>query len=133
MRILLADDDNRFGPVLRNELEAENYYVDLVSNGYEAVLRVLDGNKYDVVLLDIMMPLLDGRCALSIIKRLDPEIPVITFSGGAGKQEINDSLRLGAVKCLSKPFEIKELKYHIDSLCLRDQSAGRAQPGKTLT
>jgi DNA-binding response OmpR family regulator len=109
LNILLADDDKNFGLILKSELEEEHHRVDLVSNGVEAVLSFLD-NLYDFVLLDLRMPRLSGTDALRIIKNINPEVPAITFSGNAGKSEMSDTLQCGAIKCLSKPFSIGQLK-----------------------
>ena len=109
MNILLADDDKNFGLILKSELEAECYTVDLVSNGVEAVLSFIK-NLYDFVLLDLRMPRLGGTDALRIIKNIKPQVPVITFSGNAGGSEMEETLQCGAIKCLSKPFAIGQLK-----------------------
>jgi two-component system response regulator AtoC len=114
VNILLADDDKNFGTVLKNELEEERHAVDVVNDGVEAVLRFIN-NVYDFVLLDIRMPKLNGIDALKIIKGINPEVPVITFSGKAGDLEMAESLRCGAIKCFRKPFEIAQLKNDIKS------------------
>ena len=118
MKILLADDDNNFGTVIKNELEEERHAVDVVSDGVEAVLRFIN-NVYDFVLLDIRMPRLNGTDALRIIKRINPEVPAITFSGKAGDFEMAESVRCGAIKCFRKPFEIAQLKKDIRSYVLK--------------
>lgn len=112
VNILLAEDDKNLGSVLKNELEEEAYNIDLVHDGVEAVLRFIE-KSYNFVLLDIMMPRLDGINALRIIKRLDPGVPVIAFSGNAAFYQIEASCREGAVQCLPKPFLITELKESI--------------------
>jgi len=112
MNILLAEDERNFGLVLKRELEEEHYEVDLVPNGVEAVLRFIR-HPYDFVLLDLRMPRLSGIDALKIIKTIHPEVPAITFSGGAESNEKEASLRFGAIRCLTKPFEIAELKMNI--------------------
>ncbi|MGZ3568819.1 MAG: response regulator [Thermodesulfobacteriota bacterium] len=114
VNILLADDDKNFGTVLKNELEEERHTVDVVSDGVEAVLRFIN-DVYDFVLLDIRMPKLNGIDALRIIKRINPDVPAITFSGKAGDLEMAESLRCGAIKCFRKPFEIAQLKNDIKS------------------
>jgi DNA-binding response OmpR family regulator len=110
--ILLAEDDKNFGVILKKELEEDKYTVDLVSDGVEAVLHFID-NTYDFVLLDIKLPKLDGTNTLRVIKKLNPEIPAITFSGHAGNTEMAESIEAGAIKCLTKPFEIEQLRDNI--------------------
>lgn len=118
--ILLADDDRNFGVVLKNELEKDGYAVTLVTDGVEAVMNFIDGREtYDFVLLDIKMPRLDGINALKIIRRLSPEVPAITFSGNAGSGEMAESVRAGAIRCLTKPFGISQLKEDIKKYLAR--------------
>jgi CheY-like chemotaxis protein len=114
MRILLADDDLKFATVLKNELEQNNYVVDHVNNGVDVVLHCL-ANRYDLACLDLVMPRLNGIDALKIIKRINPNIAVITISGNAGRKEMEESLKCGAVKCLSKPFKVSDLKQDIEN------------------
>jgi CheY-like chemotaxis protein len=109
--ILIAEDDRAFGPVLKRELE-NGYRATLVQDGVEAVLKIVE-NNYDFVLLDIKMPNLDGINALRIIKKIRPHVPIITFSGIAGSGEMASSIKAGAIRCLSKPFSINQLKEEI--------------------
>ena len=109
MNILLADDDRNFGIVLRNELEEEGYVVDLVHDGVEAVLHFVE-KPYEFVLIDIRMPKLDGISTLRIIKKLNPTLPIIVFSGNAGFSDIEETLREGVIRYFQKPFEMAHLK-----------------------
>ncbi len=122
MRILLGEDDKNFGYVLKGELTATGYEIDLVQDGVEAVLKFID-DIYDFVLLDIKMPRLDGINALRIIKKLRPLVPAITYSGNAGSGEMADSVRAGALRCLTKPFEIGQLREEINRYRLRHGGA----------
>ena len=110
--ILVAEDDKSFGRVLRTELEDEKYVVHLVEDGVKAVLSFID-HAYEMVVLDLKMPRLDGNDVLKIIKKLNPRVPVIAISGNAGNSEMAESLECGALKCLTKPFKIEELKREI--------------------
>jgi CheY-like chemotaxis protein len=109
MNILIADDDKNFGYILKSELEGNGYSVDLVCDGVEAVMKFIDG-RFNFVLFDIKMPNLDGINALRIIKKLNPDIQAITFSGSAGSGEMAESLKAGALRCLTKPFEVRQVK-----------------------
>ena len=113
--ILLGEDDKNFGLVLKRELEETlQYRVDIAPNGVETVLRFME-NPYDFVLLDIKMPRMNGNDALRIIKKINPQVSVITFSGNAGPMEMEESLKCGAVKCLRKPFGLEQLKEYINA------------------
>jgi DNA-binding response OmpR family regulator len=108
-KILLAEDDKNFGFILKGSLEEEGFVVDLVPDGVEAVAAFLD-KAYDLVLLDIKMPNLDGISALRLIKKIKPDVPALTFSGNAGSSEMLDSIKAGSNRCMVKPFQISELK-----------------------
>ncbi len=112
MRILLAEDDRNFGRVLKTELEEDGYEVELALDGLEAVLKFIE-HTHDFVLLDIKMPKIDGISVLRIIKKLKPDVSAITISGNAGSEEMAESVSLGAMRCLPKPFEIANLKNYI--------------------
>jgi len=117
--ILLGEDDMNFGSILKRELEEESLYnVDHVFNGVEAVLS-FKNRHYDFVLLDLKMPRLTGTDALRIIKAMNAKVPVITFSGSAGAWEQAESIEVGAMKCLVKPFAVGELKEAIRSHFLK--------------
>ena len=122
MRILLVEDDKNFGYVLKGELADTGCEVDLAQDGVEAVMKFIDGN-YDFVLLDIKMPKLDGINALRIIKKLNPRVPAITYSGNAGSGEMAESVKAGAIRCLTKPFEISQLKEELRKYQARHNGA----------
>jgi DNA-binding response OmpR family regulator len=112
MKILLAEDEKNLGTILKQSLQDDGYIVDLVTDGVEAVSSFMD-NTYDFVLLDIKMPRLDGNSALRLIKKINPNVPALTFSGNAGSKEMLDSIKAGAHTVLPKPFEISQLKEEI--------------------
>lgn len=122
-KILIAEDDRKFGTILRDDLEDEGYVVNLCEDGVEAVLSFIGKGNYDFILLDIKMPKLDGINTLKIIKKLNPNIPAITFSGNAGSGEMAESIKVGAIRCLTKPFELELLKEEIKKYISRHVGA----------
>jgi len=108
MRILLAEDERPLSRAIAKILEKNNYSVDTVYNGEEALVYLASGN-YDCLILDIMMPIMDG---LTMLKRLRSEgnhIPVLILSA---RNEIEDKvagLDSGANYYLTKPFDTREL------------------------
>lgn len=108
MRILLAEDERSLSKAIVKIFEKNNYSVDAVYNGEEALLY-LEGENYDIVVLDIMMPKMDGITALKKMRAAGNQIPVLILSA---KSETDDKvlgLDSGANYYLTKPFEIKEL------------------------
>lgn len=109
MIILVAEDDKNLGLLLKNELEEEGHTVDLAGDGVEAVLKFIS-MKHEFAIIDIKMPKLDGINTLKIIKKLNPDVQAITVSGNAGTGEMAESVRAGAIRCLTKPFQVSQLK-----------------------
>lgn len=108
MRILLAEDEKALAKALEKILMKNNYSVDVVHNGKDA-LDYLDYAEYDVLILDIMMPIMDGITCLNKLRERGNQIPVLILSA---KSEIDDKvlgLDSGANYYLTKPFDTKEL------------------------
>lgn len=122
MKILVVEDDKNFGRVLASALREDGADVDLAVDGVEGVLQFIN-DRPDFVVLDIKMPKLDGINALRIMKKVDPGVPAVTYSGNAGSGEMAESVRAGALRCLTKPFEIAQLKAEIQRHVARRDKA----------
>lgn len=107
-RILVVDDEPDVVEYLVDDLELAGWQAGRAYDGVEAVLKVLDGG-WDLVLMDIRMPKLDGINALRIIRRAAPDLPVVMFTGQAGRGDMAESTRLGAFTCLVKPITTDKL------------------------
>ena len=108
MRILLAEDERALSRAIVKILEKNNYSADAVYNGEDALVYIENGN-YDAIILDIMMPKLDGISVLRRIRGKGITTPVLVLSA---KNEVDDKvlgLDSGANDYLSKPFDTKEL------------------------
>jgi DNA-binding response OmpR family regulator len=109
-RVLVVDDDRVIQQLLEVNLELEGYEVAKASNGEEAIALVR-AFKPDLVLLDVMMPKLDGRETCRRIKS-DPataETPIIFLSARAQDMDVNSGLELGASAYITKPFDPVDL------------------------
>lgn len=104
-KILLVDDDLVFRELLKEALEAEGHDIACAENGFEA-LALLEKNLPDIILLDIMMPKLDGFGLLAARK---DQVPVIVISAIDNEDERIKGYELGADDFLTKPFSVKEL------------------------
>ena len=107
-RVLIVDDDRDLAEYVTDELRLAGWETGLAYDGVEAILEILD-DDWDVVLMDIRMPRLDGVNALRIVRRLAPDLPVVMFTGQAGQGDIQESYKLGAVDCLPKPVSREKL------------------------
>jgi CheY-like chemotaxis protein len=112
-KILLVEDSKTVQQMYRNKLIFEQYQVLTADNGMEAI-KILTQEKPDIILLDLMMPIMDGYKVLQVIKT-DPklsDIPVLVFSAKGQPEEVEKALNLGAVgyivKATTKPNEVVE-------------------------
>ena len=107
-KILLAEDDTNLGMVLKNYLELNDYEVELCRDGILA-LAAFRRDKFDICLLDIMMPNMDGFKLAEEIRDVDPDIPLFFLSAKTMKEDIIQGYKLGADDYMTKPFSPKEL------------------------
>ena len=107
MTILVVDDELLIRKVIREYLESENYKVLEAENGLDA-LRVLSSNKVNLIILDIMMPKMDGFACLEEIRKTK-DIPVIMLSAMKEETDKLNSFNLGVDDYVTKPFSPKEL------------------------
>jgi len=120
IRVLIVDDEERFRDNTRKMLDKRGFDTTAVGDGLEAVEKVRE-QAFDVIILDIMMPRMDGQKALVEIKKLRPEARVIMLTGHGTSQNAVESLKSGVFDFLSKPCEIELLSRKI----LEAGSAGR--------
>lgn len=122
MRILLVEDDKGIVRFVRKGLLENSFSVDVATNGEEglnAVLRM----KYDLVVLDILLPKLNGREVLKRIRSMDIQIPVVFLTAKDSEGDIVHGLNLGADDYLTKPFSFNELLARIQAIIRRDKAA----------
>ena len=106
--ILIIDDEKSIRKTLREILEYENYKVEEAGDGSEG-LNLLKANGYDVVLLDIKMPKMDGMEALEKIRILYPDLPVIMVSGHGTLETAVEAVKKGAYDYVAKPMDLNRL------------------------
>ena len=117
-RILLVDDDPGIVRYLTTLLETDSYQVEAVSSGAEALQRVRRYPRPDVVLLDLLMPQMDGLETLAQLRRIDPTPRVIMLTCEDSARKAVQALRLGAHDYLTKPFRKEELDIALET-CFR--------------
>lgn len=108
MRILLAEDERPLARAIVKVFEKNNYSADAVHNGEDALLY-LEGGNYDVVVMDIMMPKMDGITALKKLRANGNRIPILLLTAKAETDDKVFGLDSGANYYLTKPFDTKEL------------------------
>lgn len=118
LKVLIVEDSCSLADTLKIILEKENYYVDVVYNGKKGYEYAVSG-MYDIVLLDLMLPELNGYQILKKIRIKNIDIPVIIISAKSELDDKIDAFQFGADDYLIKPFEIKELIMRIEAVARR--------------
>ncbi len=118
MRVLVVEDDRDISSAICKVLKINNFYTDAVYDGLEA-LKYLKYDDYDCVILDIMMPKLDGIATLKQMRENNDFTPVIILTAKADIDDKVDGLDAGADDYLSKPFSMKELVARVKALTRR--------------
>lgn len=107
-RILVVDDEDTLRTVLSQELKSEGYDVETAADGLLA-LDAIKQNKFDLVLLDIKMPNMDGFEVLKYIKQNHQDLKIIMLTGFADLKNAIESKKLGAEDFVSKPYDLVDL------------------------
>jgi DNA-binding NtrC family response regulator len=107
-RVLLVDDERDFLDIMAERIRARGMTVTTATSAEEAAKMVKMGS-YDTVIMDFMMPAMDGLKALKLLKDIQPEIQVILLTGDATADKCSEALRLGALDVIEKPADLNLL------------------------
>jgi DNA-binding response OmpR family regulator len=116
--ILLAEDEENMGSLLSDYLNARGYQTDLYPDG-EKAFKGFCNNKYDICILDVMMPKKDGFTLAHEIRQINASIPIIFLTAKAMKEDVLEGFSSGADDYMTKPFSIEELQMRIDAIMRR--------------
>lgn len=123
--ILVIDDDQELCSIMKRYMDREGYIVDFVHTGSRGILQV-EKNDYHLILLDIMLPEIDGFSVLSEIRTIS-NVPVLMLTAKNEESDKIRGLKDGADDYMTKPFSIKELLARVESLIRRYTSLGQIQ------
>jgi two-component system, OmpR family, response regulator len=126
-KILLAEDDENLGSLLREYLNAKGFETNLFANG-ELAFRDFVKTQYDICILDIMMPVKDGYTLAREIRQIDEEIPIIFLTAKSMKEDVIEGFSIGADDYITKPFSMEELLFRIEAILKRTSSAFKTAP-----
>lgn len=118
IKVFLVEDDENFGSVLQSYLQINDYQVDWFKHGLEAAGN-FHKNRYDICILDIMLPGADGYSLAKKIKALDADIPVIFLTAKTLKEDVIKGYKTGADDYITKPFDSELLLYKIQAILKR--------------
>lgn len=132
IRILLAEDDENLGVLLKEYLQAKNYETDLLPDGDKA-FKSFQKNFYDVCILDVMMPIKDGFALAKEIRAINKEIPIIFLTAKSIKDDILQGFRLGADDYITKPFSMEELLFRLEAILRRTKADSKLSAQNVYT
>ncbi|MBP6826961.1 MAG: response regulator transcription factor [Saprospiraceae bacterium] len=117
-KILLVEDDQNFGDVLRSYLEMHDYDVTLATDGVLG-LEAFKKSNFDLCVFDVMMPRKDGFTLAREIRERNQEVPIIFLTAKTMKDDVLQGFKIGADDYISKPFNSEELLYRIQAVLKR--------------
>ena len=124
-RVLVVDDEKLIVKGIRFSLEQDDMEVDTAGDGEEAVEKAREGN-YDIILLDLMLPKLDGLSACQQIREFS-DVPIVMLTAKGEDMDKILGLEYGADDYITKPFNILEVKARIKAIMRRTQSRGQQE------
>lgn len=128
-KILLVEDDQNFGDVLRSYLEMHDYDVTLATDGMMG-LESYNNGEFDLCIFDVMMPKKDGFTLAKEIREKDTEMPIIFLTAKTMKEDVLEGFKIGADDYISKPFNSEELLFRIQAILKRSQQ--KADPREEI-
>lgn len=128
MRLLVVEDEARLADALRRGLQAEGFAVDVASNGVDG-LRLAKESPYDIILLDIMLPGINGFKLCAMLREAEIWCPIMMLTAKDGELDEAEALDTGADDFLSKPFSFTVLLARIRALLRRPTSSRPSQLG----
>ena len=118
-RLLIADDDDQIRELLVFDIQSSGYITDSASDGEIALKKALE-NNYDLIILDVMMPKINGYDVCKNIRMVKPKVPVLMLTAKGSIQDKTEGFDCGADDYLVKPFEIQEVLLRIRALLRRN-------------
>ena len=123
-KILLCEDDPNLGKVLKDYLELNDFDVTLERDGRMGLVA-FNREKFDLCLLDVMMPKMDGFALAEEIRNVNPDVPLFFLSAKTMKEDIIEGYKLGADDYITKPFDSEVLLFKIKAILKRNEEINK--------
>jgi DNA-binding response OmpR family regulator len=130
-QLLIAEDDPNLGQILKEYLELKGYKATLARDGLEAV-ETFKRSHFDLCLLDVMMPKMDGFAVGKEIRAINPDIPFIFLTARSQQEDTLKGLQIGADDYIKKPFSMEELNLRLQAILRRADNGEPKQEQFTL-
>lgn len=121
IKVLLAEDDPNLGMLLKEYLEAKDYSTVLAVNG-KAGYEVFSKDKFDICILDVMMPIKDGFTLAKEIRAIDEHVPIVFLTAKSMKEDALEGFGIGADDYITKPFNMEELLMRLKAILKRSKN-----------
>jgi two-component system, OmpR family, response regulator VicR len=131
--LLYVEDDESLSYVTRDNLELNGYAITYFDDGKKALEAIRAGQKYDLCILDVMLPEVDGFDLAKAIRERDDQVPIIFLTAKSLKQDKLHGLTIGADDYMTKPFSIEELLLKIEIFLRRTKFAGTLRTNKPVS
>jgi DNA-binding response OmpR family regulator len=125
--IFLVEDDLSFGAVLKSYLEINDFEVDWIDDGKFALAQ-FNKKTFDICILDVMLPHVDGFTIGAEIKKVNPNIPVLFLTAKNMREDVLQGYRIGADDYITKPFDTEVLIYKIKAILKRGNGTSEKEP-----
>ncbi|MDR2848038.1 MAG: response regulator transcription factor [Bacteroidales bacterium] len=126
-KILLAEDDENLGDVLKNYLRVKMFETDWYDNGKLAFDGFRKGH-YDLCLIDVMMPIKDGFTLAKEIRTIDKSVPLLFLTARSMREDILEGFKIGGDDYITKPFDMEELLFRIEAILRRVKNGNQFTP-----
>jgi two-component system OmpR family response regulator len=120
-KVLLVEDDSNLGNLLKEYLEAKGYATVLAVNGKQGY-DVFSKDKFNICILDVMMPIKDGYTLAKEIRAIDATVPIVFLTAKSMKEDAIEGFNVGADDYINKPFSMEELLLRIKAIIRRTES-----------
>lgn len=130
LKILLVEDDTNLGTLLREYLEAKGYATTLAVNGKQG-FDEFQKAKYNLCILDVMMPVKDGYTLAKEIRAVDTNMPIVFLTAKSMKEDTIEGFNAGADDYITKPFSMEELLVRIKAILRRTEIKGSVNSDQT--
>jgi len=124
-KILLAEDDPNLGKILKTFLEAKGFNVDLFINGEEALLGFHKKSNYDILVLDVMMPIMDGFTLASNVRKSNDKVPILFLTAKSLEEDKLKGFEIGGDDYITKPFNMELLLARLNAILRRSIKGGK--------
>jgi DNA-binding response OmpR family regulator len=131
VKVLLAEDDENLGSLLREYLNAKNYRTQLYPDGVQA-LEAFHQDDFDLCIIDVMMPRMDGFTLAKEIRKLNSNTPFIFLTAKTMQEDVIEGFSLGADDYMTKPFSMEELLYRIKAILRRTSPEEEGEKNRDL-